>query len=109
MYLRRHGGSAPPTVSGTVSWEYGGGELVTHAARFARLSEEFLQDEARREAVQTKRIEEVDALFNALQRFAEQNGGRFPASLSQIPSGLLQHPVMLASGPGAHGPRIFTR
>lgn len=91
---------ARTTVSGTVSWEYGGGELETHAAHLIRLSEEFLQDEARRKAIQAKRVDEVDALFNALHRFAQQNGGRFPASLSQIPSDLLPDPAMLASGPG---------
>ena len=69
-------------------------------AQIVRVSEKQLADEKRSGELRAARCAEAQSIFDALKRFAERNGGKFPASLAQLTPDDISDMGLLAEKPG---------
>ena len=85
----RSGDPAEPEVRGE-----------TEQASLVRLSEEYVRKEQGEKELREKRLAETKSIFEAIQRFAARNGGKYPGSLSQLTPDDLPDRLLVANQPG---------
>ena len=72
----------------------------TQNAKLVRLTDVQLAEEKAARELRQKRHGEAAQLFDALKRFAERNGGKFPGDLAQLSTEDLDDLSLLADAPG---------